>query len=243
MGHHYQYGCTVICNEQDIYPAMRDLVEVHHMSVKGAARYVHEDSGGKVTEERARQVYIRRTKCSIEQSDKPLRKYTKPEAKIQLENVADAIKKGEVADEDIKQVLDTAAEKVKAGEASPRVAAKAATAFKSRTTEKRPPNEKFVKHKSKVEQMINSFNNAINLLDEVIGKGPNNLSIEDRGIIDQDFRFVVPGMLIVFDKIGLDVRSIVKNIEHRFVTGGNENEKNSEDNARKGIGREPGVEN
>jgi hypothetical protein len=100
---HYDYGCVqeVICNENNVYPAMKDLVEVHHMSVKGAARFVHEDSGGKVTEERARQVYIRRTKCSIEQSDKPLKKYTKPEAKIQLENVADAIKKGEVADEDM----------------------------------------------------------------------------------------------------------------------------------------------
>jgi hypothetical protein len=101
---HYEYGCVqeIICNENNVFPAMRDLIENNGMSVKGAARFVHEDSGGKVTEERARQVYIRRRRGSHEHPGKPLRKHTKEEVKFQLDAVVDAISKGEVVDENLK---------------------------------------------------------------------------------------------------------------------------------------------
>jgi hypothetical protein len=110
MGHHYKYGCTVICNDQDIYPAMRDLVTVHQMSVKGAARFVHEDSGGKITEERARMVYRRRTGGSHDHPDKSMRKHTKEEMKIQLKKTIDAIRSGGVSDDDVKVLGDALAD-------------------------------------------------------------------------------------------------------------------------------------
>jgi len=217
MGHHYKYGCKSICNDQDIFPAMRDLVTVHQMSVKGAARFVHEDSGGKITEERARMVYRRRTGGSHDHPDKSMRKHTKEEMKIQLNDVADAIVKGEVADEDIKQVLDAAAEKVRSGEASPKVAARTANAFKSRTTDSRPPKENFVRRKTTVEMMVSSFHRATALLEEVIGKGPGSLSDGDKKTMDREFRHLIPNIFLTLDKMGVNVDSIISGLKIRIA--------------------------
>jgi len=57
----FDYGqCQVICNEAEIFPAMKQLVEEEGMSVWKAAKFIEADSGKKVTAGRAEQVYIRR---------------------------------------------------------------------------------------------------------------------------------------------------------------------------------------
>lgn len=58
----YKYGCEVVCNANDVFPAMKDLVENKEMTTHDAAIFVEEDSGGKVTKSRAYQVYARRMK-------------------------------------------------------------------------------------------------------------------------------------------------------------------------------------
>jgi hypothetical protein len=58
----FNYGCKIICNENDIYPAMKQLIEKEKMTIKGAAKFLNEDSGGQVTVERARGVWNRRKK-------------------------------------------------------------------------------------------------------------------------------------------------------------------------------------
>jgi len=46
-----------ICNEGEILPVMRELVERERMSTNAAAKSVHEDSGRMVPAARADQVY------------------------------------------------------------------------------------------------------------------------------------------------------------------------------------------
>lgn len=57
----FDYNCKLICNEKTIFPAMRNLVEERGMGKREAARYIHKDSGGMVSEERARKVYYDRS--------------------------------------------------------------------------------------------------------------------------------------------------------------------------------------
>lgn len=62
----------MICNEEDIYPAMKQLVEIEGLSVNAAAKFIHEDSGGQVTKNRAEMVYRRRTfSSSRDEPDNP----------------------------------------------------------------------------------------------------------------------------------------------------------------------------
>jgi hypothetical protein len=102
---------------------MKDLVENHHMSVKGAARFVYEDSGGKVTEERARQVYIRRTKgngCSCEHSENQAEKESKKRLK-RMEEVVEEILSGSASDDDVKKIGDAIADSISSGTREKRV--------------------------------------------------------------------------------------------------------------------------
>lgn len=82
----FEYGCEteVICNDNNIFPAMKTLVEDEGLSVKAAARFVEEDSRGRVSRDRAESVYRRRA-ASHDANRKPPKKRTKPEAKIQLD--------------------------------------------------------------------------------------------------------------------------------------------------------------
>ena len=65
----YDYECEtkVICNEETVYPRMRQFVEEEGLSVNAAAEKVNEESGKKVTVGKARLAYIRR--CTHVQPD------------------------------------------------------------------------------------------------------------------------------------------------------------------------------
>lgn len=67
-------------------------------------------------------------KPSNEGSGKPVRTQTKPEVKIQLAKTAEAIKKGEVSDDDIKGVDNAIASAIKTGKSARRVGASTAAA-------------------------------------------------------------------------------------------------------------------
>jgi len=60
----FEYGCKIICNENDVFPAMRQLVEEEGRSIRSAAMFINKDSSGQVTPGRADQVYRRRTKSA-----------------------------------------------------------------------------------------------------------------------------------------------------------------------------------
>ena len=61
----YKYECVIerktVCNDDSVFPAMRDLVEKEGMTVRAAAKFVEDDSGGQVTLNRAKGVYLRRS--------------------------------------------------------------------------------------------------------------------------------------------------------------------------------------
>ena len=139
----FDYECEseMICNENAIYPAMRALVEGEEMTVREAGRFIEEDSEGRVTENRARAVYYRRTEGgSREPEQKPL-----------------------------------------------------------------------------VERIINSFNNSMNLLDELIGQGPESLSVNDKKMMNTEFRYTIPSVFLMFDKMGVDVEEIVNNLKPQLT--------------------------
>ena len=61
----FNYDCKLkqvsICNDESIFPAMRELVEKEGMTVRGAAALIEDDSKGQVTLNRAKGVYLRRS--------------------------------------------------------------------------------------------------------------------------------------------------------------------------------------
>ena len=105
---------------------------------------------------------------------------------------------------------------------------------KKRTTKHRPPKEKFVKHKTKAEMMLNSFHRAVDLLEEVIGKGPGTLSHADRKIMDQEFRYMIPNIFLTLDKMGVNVDSIISGLKIRIA------EPPTQDNTRRSIASSKG---
>jgi len=81
----YKYECVIeqvaICNDDSVYPAMRELVEKEGMSVRAAAKFVERDSDGRVTQDKAREAYRQRTKGGSE--TRPLKRRNT----VKVENV------------------------------------------------------------------------------------------------------------------------------------------------------------
>lgn len=125
----FNYGCETICNENDIYPAMKILVEDEGMSETAAGKFVEKDSGGQVTWRRARDAYRARKKPdAIATKPKPKRKHTKPETKSALLETVKAIEENGISDDDAKRIIDVVAEKVEKEVIHPRVISKAVKA-------------------------------------------------------------------------------------------------------------------
>lgn len=81
----------------------------------------------------------------------------------------------------------------------------------------------FTRVKSKkplVERIINSFNTSMNLLDELIGQGPESLSVNDKKMMNTEFRYTIPSVFLMFDKMGVDVEEIVNNIKPQLTVRG-----------------------
>lgn len=57
-------GCETICNEREIFPSMRELVEKDGMSIRFAAKFINQNSSGLVIVNRAEQAYHRRKPSS-----------------------------------------------------------------------------------------------------------------------------------------------------------------------------------
>ena len=118
-----------------------------------------------------------------------LRKHTKPQVKIQLNDTIVAIDKGQVSDDDLKSVIDKVAEKVEKGEASARVLSKSKTTFKKSGRTYSPAK---TKQESEIIKMVNLFHKFLDKLDAVRGKGAVNISKADRETKDQEFKLMVP---------------------------------------------------
>jgi hypothetical protein len=149
-------------------------------------------------------------------SDKPARKHTKPEAKIQLNSLKKAVKTDKVSDDDIKDIMDTVADQVEQGKVSPRVLSKSKTTFKKAARDYGPPR---VNRDSDIIKMVNSFHSFLDKLDVVRGKGTAGISKADRKTMDQEFKLMVPRLLRLLDWMGIDLQALLTNYVNHFKEG------------------------
>ena len=62
----YECKATTICNNNSIFPVMRELIEDRGMNPHQASIFIEEDSGGKISAKRAEGVWQRRNSTRVE---------------------------------------------------------------------------------------------------------------------------------------------------------------------------------
>lgn len=146
----------------------------------------------------------------------PLKKQTKPEVKIQLEEVAQKLKAGEVTDNDAKIIGDAIADAIKKKTVAPRVGTKIATAVKKslkadHKTEVKPIDnfERLSKHAMALQEGLQFW------ADETMK--PES---EDEMIASKVVRHASLSIITNYARLGIDVQ----NIHETFYKGDNENE-------------------
>jgi len=207
----YRYGCQVICNENDIYPAMKDLVENKGMSVNAAAKFVHKDSSGEVTKGRAEQVYLRRTPSMHIEPDKPLKKQTKENTKLQLSDIRKEIKAGNVSDDDTKKLVDTIADEVSKETVHPRIGSRLNTAIKKYHTKRRltPKTDE----KSKIEMLNKKLGECSTEL-KLLVDGQIKTASGDQKYLDA-IKGHAPMIIWSFHDLGIDIQKVCRLINGR----------------------------
>lgn len=201
----FDYECTVVCNEETVYPAMAELVKKEGMSVKAAARSIEEDSGGQVTAKRAEHVYFARTPAPSGADAKPPKKQTKPEAKIHLEKAAKIIKAAEASDDDIKGVGDAIAEAILEGKAAPRVGTRVETAVKKQqqkgrgVTRSKPNFERLEKHTLAVAEGLTFW-----------ADGTMMPETKEEAEYARSIRQKLPTIIVYSAKLGIDVKRVIE---------------------------------
>lgn len=91
--------------------------------------------------------------------DKPLKKLTKPETKIQLDNVKEEMKTGNVSNDDAKELCDTVADLIEEEVFAPRVGSSVGPAVKKKLTEKKEkkPVDHYYKLMKDAESVLTRF--------------------------------------------------------------------------------------
>ena len=208
--------CETFCNEQQVYPAMKHLIEVEKMSQRKAGDTVEEFTKGKVTSNRARHVYQARTPTAsmvnkvaqTGQSNKTLKKHTKPEINVHLDAFKEAIQSDDISDKDLKSVFDTASEKVALGRISTKATASIAAAHKLKAKKNNPQPQK--PKKSLVERVTNAFHFVATHMDAIMGKGPKKLTVKERRMFDTEVRRLLPYFLRTLLHMGVDLDNVIK---------------------------------
>jgi hypothetical protein len=62
----YECKATTVCNDNSIFPAMRELIEDRGMNPHQASKFIEEDSDGKISAKRAEGVWQRRNSTRVE---------------------------------------------------------------------------------------------------------------------------------------------------------------------------------
>ena len=200
----FKYGCEIICNENDVFPAMKALVEDEGLSVNAAAQYVHEDSDKQVTKVRARDVYRRRVPDVAHATpDNPPKKHTNQDTKIQLWSVVEEIKQGAVSDDDIKIVGDAIADSITSGKAAVRVGTKVETAVKKqrRSTVKRGKKKDLVSNLERLSKHVLSAAEGLTFLAD----GEIEPEHEDDQTYFKIIRKAAPTIILQYARLGIDV--------------------------------------
>lgn len=224
MSTEYKYGCEVICNENDIYPAMKDLVENKGMSVNAAAKFVHEDSGGEVTVRRAVQVYHTRKPVLNKTPAKPVKKQTKKEVKFKLDDVTKEIKVGRVSDDDTKKVCDAIAESIDKGQSAKRVGTRVATAVKKADKKIKPVEVKPIDNFYRLKKHIVSAIEGLTFWADKTMEPETEEEAECAKII------LASGanMIVQYARLGIDVEGVYKT----FIEGDQDDEIGKENKYR-----------
>jgi hypothetical protein len=223
--------CESYCNDKQIYPAMKYLVQEKKMSENAAGKQVERITEGKVTSNRARKVYRIRTPKPDKagrtaNSDKTSEKETKPETKIQLGDIQEAIANDEIADVDLKPVLDVISQKIAMDKISTKVSSNVAAVHKDKVGRARPSPAK--PKKSLVEKVTNSFLFVATHLDAVLGKGPKALSAKDERMLNSEVRRALPYFLRTLLHMGVDLDNVLKEAlkDYRKEIGDGKNREN-----------------
>jgi len=142
----------------------------------------------------------------------------KPETKIQLEDVAGKIQKGEVSDDDIKEMADAIADVIESGKSAPRVGAKVATAVKQSLKKKwngkedKKQNDNFLR----LHRLALSFQEGL----QFWADGTMRPEGKNEAQYAQGVRMASTSIITNYARLGIDV----KNIYETFYEGRNENE-------------------
>jgi hypothetical protein len=227
----FNYGCETICNENDIYPAMKILVEEEGMSETAAGKFVEKDSGGQVTWTRARDAYRTRKKDkaiatkvtwtrardayrtrkkdkAIATKPKPKKVQTKPKTKTALNATVKAIDAGEVSQEDVKAVTDVVAHKIYTGELPYNLAEPVTHAMNAKNPHKpKRRKKKGVTLKSIHSRINGAANDLLGYLDSGLKPQGNDINYYE-GI-----RHSAPVLMMCFHKMGIDIDKVMATVK------------------------------
>lgn len=208
----YQYGCETICNEKDIFPAMKDLVENKGMNVNAAAKFIHDDSKCQVTQARAEHVYRSRTPPLHKGNSNPVKTQTKPETKIKISEIAKEIREGQVSDDHAKEIGDALADAIKSKKCAPRVAARTVNAFKQKDENKERKKEfkNQFPEKSRIQILNSKLEHALEELKFLV-QG----DIEKQGGDEIWIKAIAtkgPSFIWQFHKLGIDLNKVYQTL-------------------------------
>ena len=138
--------------------------------------------------------------------DRPLKKQTKPEVKIQLTQAVQAIKKEQISDDDLKQIGDALADKIKGGDAAPRVGSRISTAVKQSQKKKEVIEPKEIDNFERIRKSVRySIEGLTAWADKRMKPETEDEAVAARAIIASG-----ANMIIQYARLGLDIESILQ---------------------------------
>ncbi|RLI17541.1 hypothetical protein DRO49_03495 [Candidatus Bathyarchaeota archaeon] len=194
--------CESFCNEKQVYPAMKQLVQELNLSVRAAAREVSKLTHGLVTASRADKVYRDRTPATNVAPTTPTT--TNPEQIQQLKNERDS---AVLENENMaKEIIDEIAENIREEITDTRVGTKIDKAVKEVWKRHHKPVEK--KTMSDVEKLDKALGNCSTQLQYLVG---GDIKVNrDNLIYFKSIRHHAPMIIISFWQLGIDVVKVVE---------------------------------
>lgn len=140
--------------------------------------------------------------------DNPLRIHTKPDDKIQLNEIKEKIKENSFSDDDLKDVSDTIAGKVASGQSGIRVSAKMATAHKKQTKSKAQITPKAIDNFDRLRKHSNSHIEGLTFWADGTMKPENELEIG----CAKSILAGAANCIIQYARLGIDVQGIYQTL-------------------------------
>jgi hypothetical protein len=156
--------------------------------------------------------------------DKPLRIHTKPDDKIQLNEIKEKIQENSFSDDDLKDVSDTIAEKVTSGQSGIRVGSKMATAIKKQTKSKAQITPKEIDNFDRLRKHSNSHIEGLTFWADGTMKPENELEIG----CAKSILAGAANCIIQYARLGIDVQGIYQTLIEGKGKSNNELKKENE---------------